>query len=224
MLPGAEAAACVREGIAELVHDDASKKRSRKASQALEPSWRDTVRAGDVFDWQVDVKLAAFAKPRIKSRYLLPRDRAVWQTPPTRRSAYLKEVGGFSDPVGAPQAKALDYLQKTEGALLSKVLSALAGEAVKTHRPGLLKRFGDNVTERVLPQRMTLEEAVQRVEFSRVAVSLRSLDGMAYLEFHGICTWDIEHGFVVVLYDERVVDICQQGTAWVDKEAPKRKK
>ena len=40
-----------------------------------------------------------------------------------------------------------------------------------------------------------------------VSILEQTRDGMAYLEWHLNCTWDVEHGVAVVTHKERVIDL-----------------
>ena len=70
----------------------------------------------------------------------------------------------------------------------------------------------------LMPLNMTPEQAAQRIEVTRIYVSSEEREGMAYLEIHGECAWETDHGLMVVIHGHRLVGHYEQGTGWTDDQ------
>jgi hypothetical protein len=224
-LPEAQAAEFAREGVAQQIAP-AARRKSAAISSALSPEsrWQAKVSSGDTLDWQVNVRLPLLSALRIWTHYLPPHERAVRSQRPRRKSRSLEEVGGFGQGPDRRQASALDYLVAHEERIRDRALAALAIDALRTYRRDWVKNAGEDVANRIVPEQMTATDAAKRVEVSFVVVTREAIGTMAYIELHGECVWDRGHGFVVVLHRDRVVEVCQQGTGWIDPKRARRKR
>jgi hypothetical protein len=209
-LPTAIADELVDEKAARYVKNLLKQPKDVVDARRTDETWRDTIRPGDAFPWQVTVNLPLFTRPHILARNE-PRP-----TPPRNRSTHhLQEVGGDGPRVSPPQAQAIDHLVKNEATLLPKALRATAiyADQFRPDWEALDRRLAD----RVAPRNMGPRQVAQRIRFRTIYFPRRSRDGIGYVELHGECTWDREHGFSLVLHRNRVVGIWQQGTGWRDR-------
>jgi hypothetical protein len=188
--------------------------------------WRDTICPGDVYDWQVTLKLPLLAKPFIRAKFEGLVLRQLQRGQRRKRTSYLQEVGGFGEGTSPAQARALDSLAENESAVCAKLLRAVAAYA-KDFRANDLRdweaRNGRHAADLLVPRGMTPEQVAERIQIRRIAVETRALDGVAYIEINCECAWDREHGFTVVLHRNRVVEVCQQGAGWTDGASRKRR-
>lgn len=179
--------------------------------------------AGDCFDWSVKLKLPSLAKLFIRPKY---KERNFGEKAPPRRG-FLDEVGGYGSAPTPAARRAISYLAENEAAICARVLRAAADYSNELRATGGWSNFDDPPgIENVMPRAMTPDQAAERIWISRVGVTTKERDGMAYLEVDGECAWDPDHGFEVVLHGDRVVGVFQQGTGWVDRRPrkPKAKK
>ena len=179
---------------------------ANEGSESGVESWRQTVRDGDCFVWQISLNLPLLEKARIDP-----------QCDPKNRSSSdpIKEFGGDGATVSKEQGKAIDYLIENHESLYPRVLKSLA-EYAKQFRPDWVK-INPVLADRVVPHNMTTDQIERRVNFTSVYITPETRDGMAYVELYGECTWDPDHGFNVVIHRDRIVEVCQQGTGWVDQ-------
>ena len=171
-------------------------------------SWRQTVRDGDAFMWQISLKLPLLERSHIDSQY----------DPDEESTAGpIDEFGGDgkAGSVTEEQGKAIDYFIENLERLYPKILKAIATYS-EEFRPDWVN-IDPMLADRVVPQNMTTKQVEQRVNFRRVYIPPKTRDGIAYVELYGECTWDRDHGFNVVTHRDRIVEVCQQGTGWVDK-------
>jgi hypothetical protein len=197
----------VRDGVAKYFKPP--RERQKVVKKPAGP-WRETVREGDIYSWQISLKLPAFAKPYIRAKYSESDERIG-----AGRGDYLEEVGGHTRKPTPTQAAAIDDLAAQQAKRLPMVMAALADDA-KSYRAQWVEQ-DKKLADRILPDGMTPEQAAERVAFGHVTISERSRDGHAYVEYHGNCTWDADHGFTVVMHRDRVVGVYQQGTGWTDR-------
>jgi hypothetical protein len=127
----------------------------------------------------------------------------------------VREVGGDGDRMTPEQEKAIDYFIEHEAKLYPVLLRALAKYAEDFRVDWVAN--DQELADKVVPSGMKPEQVAERISFSTVYVSRRSLEGMAYVEVSGECTWDLDHGFCAVLHKDRLVDLSQQGYGWTDK-------
>src|SRR5438105_1120294 len=88
-----------------------------------QPNWRDTLAPGDIYNWQVRLKLPLLAKPSI--RFDID-DPDLQKLPASKRPDSVAEIGGFGKGASPAEAKALDFLQANEAAIFKVALGALA--------------------------------------------------------------------------------------------------
>jgi hypothetical protein len=167
--------------------------------------WPETVRPGDIFQWQVTLKLPHFDKPRIHRKYRS-------DDYDDADSADVREAGGDGSKPSTAQAKAIDHLAHNEAKLYPALMSALADYS-KDFRADWTAH-SPVVADQVVPPNMTAEQAAERIAFTQIYVSGKSRDGIAYVEISGECAWDPEHGFKIVLHRDRIVEVTQQGAGW----------
>src|SRR5687767_8127673 len=82
-------------------------------------AWRDSVRPGDAFPWQITLDLPVFTRA---SALPTPASQRAPRRGPRRR---LREVGGEGRRISPTQAKAIDYLIEHEANLHDEVLRSL---------------------------------------------------------------------------------------------------
>jgi hypothetical protein len=195
-------------------------RKSGKKSQRKD--WRSEMLPGDDFDWQVRLKLPLLAKPFIRAKYVEPWRRDLGGQ---ARSRGPREVGGYGKQLTPEAERALNHLIKHESTLLKKMLKGLAGFSNELRAGGGWDTFdGPPDIDTVMPRGMTPDQAAQRIQVTRVAISPhKPKDGIAYLEIFGECAWDPEHGFMAIFHRNRLVGVEQQGTGWVDRP-PKQKR
>src|SRR6266851_4717874 len=100
-VPAAIAERFVREGVAkyfEVKDDDAPRRKPRARSQK---PWRETVRPGDVFQWQITLTLTPFEKARIIPELQLDEDQAALLD--AQDSAGISEIGGDGEKPSSEQ-------------------------------------------------------------------------------------------------------------------------
>lgn len=213
-VPAAIADRFVREKLAKYIEvsldDDEeelaeSKEKNKPSSQK---PWRETVRPGDTFQWQITLNLSQFEKPRIDPKFQS-------EDYGDQNTDGIAEIGGDGGTKPSPeQEKAIDHLARHEPDLFEKVMKALA-DYPADFRPDWQARHPERAKD-LVPDPMTPGHAARRVCFSSVYFSPRSRNGIAYVELNGQCAWDPEHGFTVVLHRDRVIEVCQQGSGWTD--------
>jgi len=217
-VPPAIAERFVRERVAKYVgvdddDDEQDEPRPEPGSRSgSQTPWRQTVRPGDTFRWQITLNLDPFEKARILPELQLDEDGA--ELFDAHESAGISEIGGDGEKPSAEQASAIDYLAQHAAHLYPALLDALADYA-KTFRPDWASH-SPALADKILPRRLGPTEIEQRVAFSRVYLSTRFRDRIAYVVVSGDCVWDPGHGFVIILHQDRIVDVTQQGTGWSD--------
>jgi hypothetical protein len=205
----------VKRGAARYVKVDREKKQKAPPPPGVDAPWQETVRPGDSFEWQITLALPKLAKPSILRKFDDPED----ESSDKRTGPYLREVGGFGDKPTPTQVKVVEYLRANEAALLKIGLTALAKYSATFRNDWL--RQGVKLANRIVPAKMTAAQSAERICFTDVCIPKRARDGIAYLELHGECAWDREHGFYLVLHRKRVVTVLQQGSGWSDRGAGK---
>jgi hypothetical protein len=221
-LPAKRADVYVRNGVAVYVDPKDDPTGGKAKPTPRDPSARDWNAAaipGDTYNWQVKLKLPLLARPYIREDFTEPSEE---EPGDPRSGSGPEEVGGYDDGPGPEQERALDYLVENEAAVYANVLRAVADYADEVRSYGGWEAFDPPGVDVVMPQGMTPKQAAERIEITRIAISERSRDGMAYLEIAGECAWDPDHGFEVVLNGDRIVGTYQQGTGWVDRPPRKR--
>jgi hypothetical protein len=214
-VPAALADELVREKAARYSKPPLARRRTISAKAGRRESWRETVRPGDAFVWQITVKLPRLERPHILTKYELRPP-----IPSGRWPHRLREVGGDGPRVLPTQAKAIDYLVKHEARLYPKLLRAIAAYAGDFRLDWEAR--DRRLARRVVPRGMGPREVARRIAFRSIYFPRRSRNGTGYVEFHGGCTWDEEHGFSVVMHRDRVVGVMQQGTGWSDRLPARR--
>jgi hypothetical protein len=195
----------VREGRARILSAAELKDPKPPAPSNPRGPWRDTVRPGDTFWWQISMKLPHLAKPYIRAKHNEQSRQAVRRASPT----YLDEIGGYNKRASPAQREAIEYLERHEAKLYQQLVRAIA-----TYANELRRNWS---TGRKRPRRLGTNEITEHITFKSIALSNRSREGTAYLEVSGECSWDREHGFKAVVHRDRVVGVMQQGTGWSDR-------
>jgi hypothetical protein len=221
--PAKRAEAYVKKGIAVYVdakdiavaEKKAATVKPKKSARAPgRRDWKAEAFDGDVFQWQVKLKLPLLSKPRIRKKFSDGGGESGRREP--------EEVGGDSGPTPM-QERTLDFLQANEAPVCSIMLKGLADEASRLRASGGWEEFDDPPgIDAVMPRGMTSEQAAERVQVTRIYITPQFLDDMSYIEIHGECAWDPDHGFIAVLHGRRLVGVYQQGTGWVDPIAGKK--
>jgi hypothetical protein len=214
-VPAAVADRFVQEKVAKYIEvslDEPDEDDDEPPPEYSEKPWRETLRAGDIFQWQITLNLPHFDKPRIDPKFHPDAEK----DNDNDKGAGITEVGGDGREPSAAQAKAIEYLLEHEAALYPQVLSALARYAQEFRSDW--ESTSPQLAEQVVPPQMTPDQAAERIAFDHVYISARSRDGIAYIEMKGNCCWDPEHGFSIVLHQDRIVEVTQQGSGWSDAQ------
>jgi hypothetical protein len=117
------------------------------------------------------------------------------------------------------QAAAVEYLLANEAHVRGVLLAAAAkyaGEVRAAYADGLTGEQSREFEE-ALPENPTPADMDGRIDFSSLNVTENAQEGTAYVEYALNCTWDDEHGVMVVLHRDRVVYVGQQGDGWEDE-------
>ena len=84
--------------------------------------------------------------------------------------------------------------------------------------------YEDEELDEYMPNVDNIQEFKEIMEPKRVYILDVENDGMAYLGFHFICSWDEDHDYGVMMYKERVVKMGGGDVAFLSWIAEEDKK
>ena len=116
---------------------------------------------------------------------------------------------------------AYEYLVTNQEKLLQIILNALLVEY-----PIMQEEYGyeDEELDEYMPNVDNIQEFKEIMEPKRVYILDVENDGMAYLGFHFICSWDEDHDYGVLMHKERVVKMGGGDVAFLSWIAEEDKK
>jgi hypothetical protein len=111
------------------------------------------------------------------------------------------------------QASAFGYLRSNQQRILNAALKSIAKWGRRT-RHGYSTWQTEEQLEMLLPRNVTPEQLMHRVRLYNVAIPDRERRGIAYVEYSFGCSWDQEHGILVVLHQDREEFCGFTGSGW----------